>query len=48
VALHHSGGWITEPSSKERFFRNEGIHVERVIELLRRSRGSESPRMREP
>jgi hypothetical protein len=27
VALHHSGGWLTEPGSKKAFFRNEGIHV---------------------
>jgi Trypsin-like peptidase domain/Effector-associated domain 1 len=38
VALHHSGGWISEPGSKETFFRNEGIHVERVAELLRTAR----------
>jgi V8-like Glu-specific endopeptidase len=37
VALHHSGGWITEPGSKDRFFRNEGIHVDRIIDLLRRA-----------
>lgn len=35
VALHHSGGWLTEPGSRERFFRNEGILVDRVIEVLR-------------
>jgi V8-like Glu-specific endopeptidase len=34
VALHHSGGWITEPGSRDRVFRNEGIHVDRVIEVL--------------
>jgi len=34
VALHHSGGWITEPGSRDRFFRNEGIHVDRIIEVL--------------
>jgi S1-C subfamily serine protease len=38
VALHHSGGWVTEPGSKDLFFRNEGIHVDRVIELLRAAR----------
>lgn len=36
-ALHHSGGWIPEPGSRERFYRNEGIHVDRVIEVLRRA-----------
>jgi V8-like Glu-specific endopeptidase len=34
VALHHSGGWLKEPGTKERFYRNEGIHVNRVIEGL--------------
>ena len=38
VALHHSGGWITEPGSRDRFFRNEGIYVDRILDLLRRSR----------
>lgn len=31
VALHHSGGWLKEPGTKERFYRNEGIHVNRVV-----------------
>lgn len=35
VALHHSGGWLLEPGSKDRYMRNEGIHVDRVIEVLR-------------
>jgi V8-like Glu-specific endopeptidase len=38
VALHHTGGWLTEPGSKERSYRNEGIHVERLIEALRTKR----------
>ncbi len=38
VALHHSGGWILEPGSKDRFFRNEGIHIDRVLDVLRRAR----------
>lgn len=38
VALHHSGGWIPEPGSKDRSFRNEGIHVDRVLDVLRRAR----------
>lgn len=37
VALHHSGGWIPEPGSKDHFFRNEGIQVDRVIDVLRRA-----------
>ncbi|HSN97583.1 MAG TPA: trypsin-like peptidase domain-containing protein [Candidatus Nanopelagicales bacterium] len=35
VALHHSGGWIPEPGSRDHFFRNEGIHVDRVLDVLR-------------
>jgi len=31
VALHHSGGWLKEPGTKDRYYRNEGIHVNRVI-----------------
>lgn len=31
VALHHSGGWLREPGSKESLFRNEGIAIERVL-----------------
>ena len=31
VALHHSGGHIREPGSKELVFRNEGIRIERVL-----------------
>lgn len=38
VALHHSGGWIPEPGSKDYFYRNEGIHVERVINVIRAAR----------
>lgn len=34
VALHHSGGWLREPSTRERYYRNEGIHINRVIEGL--------------
>jgi V8-like Glu-specific endopeptidase len=38
VALHRSGGWIPEPGSKERCYRNEGVHVERLLEALRSKR----------
>lgn len=38
VALHHSGGWILEPGTKEHFYRNEGIHVDRVIDVIRSAR----------
>jgi V8-like Glu-specific endopeptidase len=38
VALHHSGGWILDPGTKDPCYRNEGIHVERVIDLIRSAR----------
>jgi len=38
VALHHSGGWILDPGTKDSCYRNEGIHVERVIDLIRAAR----------
>lgn len=33
IALHHSGGWLTEPNAatKTTFYRNEGIAIDRVI-----------------
>jgi V8-like Glu-specific endopeptidase len=31
VALHHAGGNIPEPATQRRYFRNEGILVERVL-----------------
>jgi len=36
VALHHSGGWLMEPGSADKrvFYRNEGIHVDRIIDQL--------------
>jgi V8-like Glu-specific endopeptidase len=36
VALHHSGGWLTEPGSdpKNTFYRNEGILIDNVIDGL--------------
>lgn len=34
VALHHSGGYITEPGTKKTVFRNEGININRVLENL--------------
>lgn len=35
VALHHSGGWILEPQTKNHVFRNEGININRVLEGLK-------------
>jgi hypothetical protein len=36
IALHHSGGWLTEPNaaSKTTFYRNEGILIDRIIDGL--------------
>lgn len=30
VALHHSGGWIPEPSNSSTHFRNEGIRISAI------------------
>ena len=38
VALHHSGGWITEPETKKQVFRNEGININLIREGLQASR----------
>ncbi len=35
VAIHHSGGWLREPKSKRKVFRNEGIAINCVIEALK-------------
>ena len=34
IALHHSGGWLREPNSKQTVYRNEGVNIERVIDGL--------------
>jgi V8-like Glu-specific endopeptidase len=34
VALHHSGGWLREPGTRQRYYRNEGIHINAVIDGL--------------
>jgi len=37
IALHHSGGWLREPAaskSGQRYYRNEGIHINAVIDGL--------------
>jgi Trypsin-like peptidase domain/Effector-associated domain 1 len=38
VALHHSGGWIVEPGTKQRVFRNEGININLVERALAQTR----------
>jgi V8-like Glu-specific endopeptidase len=37
VGLHHSGGWIQEPGSKQQVFRNEGINVNCIVNGLRQA-----------
>ncbi|HVG20431.1 MAG TPA: trypsin-like peptidase domain-containing protein [Blastocatellia bacterium] len=37
VALHHSGGWILEPQTKNPVFRNEGININRIVEGLKQA-----------
>ena len=41
VALHHAGGWLTEPGgpADRAFFRNEGILIDAVIAGLAKARG---------
>lgn len=34
VAIHHSGGWIPEPSTQSTHFRNEGILMATIINQL--------------
>lgn len=31
VALHHAGGDIPEPTTQQRYFRNEGILVQSIL-----------------
>jgi hypothetical protein len=34
IAVHHSGGWLREPGAAMPYFRNEGIHINRVVDGL--------------
>lgn len=34
VALHHAGGLIREPGTKQSYFRNQGIHVNALLQGL--------------
>jgi V8-like Glu-specific endopeptidase len=34
VALHHKGGWLREPGSKRTVYRNQGIHINVVLDGL--------------
>lgn len=34
VALHHSGGWLREPGTQKSYYRNEGIHINTVMDGL--------------
>lgn len=31
IAIHHSGGWLREPGSKQELFRNEGIPIKQLL-----------------
>jgi V8-like Glu-specific endopeptidase len=35
VAIHHSGGQLTEPSTKRRYLRNEGVRISAILADLR-------------
>lgn len=35
IGLHHKGGWLLDPGSKRQYFRNQGIHINRVIQGLK-------------
>lgn len=45
VALHHSGGWLTEPgaATKSTYYRNEGIAIATVIDGLAAADASPAP-----
>lgn len=34
VAVHHSGGWLREPGAPTPYFRNEGIHINLIVDGL--------------
>jgi hypothetical protein len=36
VALHHKGGWLRDPKSKRSVYRNQGVHINTVIDGLAR------------
>jgi V8-like Glu-specific endopeptidase len=36
VALHHAGGNLSEPTTKRRYMRNEGIRVSAIMNEMRR------------
>ena len=37
VALHHSGGLLFEPSSRRRYYRNEGVRISAILADLERA-----------
>jgi V8-like Glu-specific endopeptidase len=37
VALHHKGGWLREPNSKRAVYRNQGVHINVVIDGLEKA-----------
>lgn len=37
VAIHHSGGQLTEPATKRRYLRNEGVRMSAILDDIRRN-----------
>jgi V8-like Glu-specific endopeptidase len=37
IAIHHSGGWLYEPSTSLAYFRNEGIRIAAILNDIRAS-----------
>ncbi len=35
VALHHAGGELSEPATKRRYLRNEGVRISAILDDLR-------------
>ncbi len=38
IALHHKGGWLREPGSSRNVYRNQGIHINAVINGLKKNK----------
>ena len=37
VAVHHSGGFVREPGTRQTYYRNEGIRIDAGIDALIRA-----------
>jgi V8-like Glu-specific endopeptidase len=35
VAIHHAGGWMREPNSARQVYRNQGVHINVVVNALK-------------